>query len=241
MRKFKFLACTGLLICCSVLIRAQETFPENGVADPRHGYYVFINATIVKDAATTLNNASLIIKDGRIVAVGANLKSPAGAVEIDCKGKYIYPSFIDIYADYATTVLQRPATGPNFFGAAQLESNTKGAYGWNQAIKSEVDAFKVFVEDENKAKPLRESGFGVVLSHVRDGIARGTGALVSLSSEKENFVILKQRASAHYAFNKGSSTQSYPNSMMGMIALLRERGLINLGITPDLAMLPPFG
>jgi hypothetical protein len=69
---------------------------------------------------------------------------------------------------------------------------------------------------------LRDDGFGVVLSHVRDGIARGTGTLVTLSNEKENFVILKERASAHYAFNKGSSTQSYPNSMMGMIALLRQ-------------------
>jgi hypothetical protein len=35
-------------------------------------------------------------------------------------------------------------------------------------------------------------------------------------------LILKDRASAHYSFTKGSSTQSYPNSMMGMIALLRQ-------------------
>src|SRR4029078_10315793 len=60
---------------------------------------------------------------------------------------------------------------------------------------------------------------------VRDGIARGTGTLVTLSNEKENLVILKEKASAHYSFNKGSSTQSYPNSMMRRIALLRQTSL----------------
>ena len=223
MRKFRFLACIGLLVGSAMLVRAQETFPENGVADPRHGHYAFINATIVKDASTTLTNATLVIKDGKIVAVGSNLKTPAGAVEVDCKGKYIYPSFIDLYADYGTAVPQRTGGGGGFnFGQAQIESNTKGAYGWNQAIKSEADAYRVFAADDNKAKALRDDGFGVVLSHVRDGIARGTGTLVTLSNEKENFVILKEKASAHYSFNKGSSTQSYPNSMMGMIALLRQ-------------------
>ena len=145
MRKFSILACVGFLLGFSVMVRAQETFPENGVADPRHGYYAFVNATIVKDASTTLNNASLVIKDGKIVAVGSNLKTPAGAVEIDCKGKYIYPSFIDLYADYGTPTPQRPQGGGfGFFGQSQIESNTKGAYGWNQAIKTDVDAFKVF-------------------------------------------------------------------------------------------------
>lgn len=215
-------------MACGVLLftkctMAQPTFPENGVAEPRHGYYAFTNATIVKDANTTLTNATLIIKDGKIVAAGTNLKVPQGAVEVNCTGKYLYPSFIDIYADYGTTTPQRQGGGGfNFFQQSQFATATKGAYGWNQAIKSETDAYKVFNVDEAKAKPLRDLGFGTVLSHVRDGIARGTGTLVTLSSEKENLVILKERASANYSFNKGSSTQAYPNSMMGMIALMRQ-------------------
>ncbi|HVE61463.1 MAG TPA: hypothetical protein VNA26_06575, partial [Chitinophagaceae bacterium] len=225
MRKWKSL----LMACCLVLlfesIHGQATFPENGVADPRHGHYAFTNATIVRDGATTLNNATLIIKDGKILSVGTGLKVPAGAVEIDCKSKYIYPSFIDVYADYGIPARQAAtptAGGGGFFAQAQLTTATKGAYGWNQAIKPETDAYKMFTVDDAKAKTLRESGFGTVLSHVRDGIARGTGTLVSLANEKENLVILKDRASAHYSFTKGSSTQSYPGSMMGMIALLRQ-------------------
>ncbi len=222
MRKTRSLlmACGYLLFAINVY--AQSTFPENGVADPRHGHYAFTNATIVKDATTTLTNATMIIKDGRITTVGTNVKLPAGAVEVDCKGKFIYPSFIDIFSDYGTPAPTPRPIGGGFFGQAQLTNATKGAYGWNQAIKSNVNVMEVFAVDDTKAKALRDAGFGTVLTHVKDGIARGTGSLVSLASEKENFVVLKDKASAHYSFNKGSSTQSYPGSMMGMIALLRQ-------------------
>ena len=223
---FQRLAFGAVLLIGAAHLSAQPTFPENGVADHRHGHYAFTNTTIVKDAATTLTNATLVIKDGRIVATGNNIKVPAGAVEVDCKGKYIYPSFIDIYADYGIAAPQRAAGagggGFSFTQPPQLETAVKGAYGWNQAIKSDADAYKVFTVDDVKAKPLREAGFGTVLSHVRDGIARGTGAIVTLANEKENFVIIKEKASANYSFNKGTSSQSYPGSMMGSIALLRQ-------------------
>ena len=213
------------LVTSSVL--GQATFPENGVVDPRHGTYAFTNATIVKDAATTLTNATMVIKDGKIISVGTSVKAPAGAIEVDCKGKFIYPSFIDIYADYGTSLPTQQGQGAGgggggFFAPQQFTSNAKGPYGWNQAIKSEVDAFKVFAIDDTKAKPLREAGFGTVLSHMRDGIARGTGTVVTLANSKENLVMLKEKATAHYSFSKGTSTQSYPSSMMGSIALLRQ-------------------
>jgi len=206
------------------VVKAQVTFPENGIADPRHGHYAFTNATIVKDATTTLTNATLVIKDGRISAIGTGLKVPAGAVEVDCKGKYIYPSFIDIYTDYGTPQRQQTAGGGgfNFNQAPQLETAVKGPYGWNQAIKSDVDVYKVFAVNDATAKTFREAGFGSVLTHVKDGVARGTGAVVTLANEKENLVIIKEKASAHYSFSKGTSGQSYPGSLMGSIALLRQ-------------------
>jgi len=221
-RFFSKLFFAVIAILLSKLGGAQVSFPENGIADPRHGHYAFTNATIVKDATTTLTNATMIIRDGKIVAVGADIKAPAGAIEVNCKGKFIYPSFIDIYADYGTSLPARTGASSGSAQQPQLETNAKGPYGWNQAIKSDADAYKVFIVDNDKAKPLREAGFGTVLSHVRDGIARGTGAVVTLANEKENLVIIKERASAHYSFSKGTSTQSYPTSIMGSIALLRQ-------------------
>lgn len=204
-------------------LSAQETFPVNGVADKRDGCYAFTHATIVKDGQTTLQDATLIIRKGKIVSTGANAGIPKDAVVIDCKGKYIYPSFIDAYTDYGVGTPQRERGGSfDFRAPAQLASNQKGAYGWNQALRTDVDAARIFAVDNAKAKSLREAGFGTVLSHQKDGIARGTGVVATLAEEKENLVIVKEKASAHYSLNKGVSSQSYPSSMMGSIALLRQ-------------------
>lgn len=211
------------LICLfHVSLTAQTTYPVNGVADPRTSHYAFTNATLVRDAQTTIPNATLLVREGKIVAAGANITIPSNATVIDCKGKFIYPSFIDIYSDYGITAAQRPAGGFNFFAAAQLTSNQKGAFGWNQAIRADVESDKLFNVDDAKAKPLRDLGFGTVLTHSKDGIARGTGTVVTLANDKENLVMVKEKASAHYSFSKGSSTQSYPGSMMGTVALLRQ-------------------
>lgn len=219
-RNRHFLLVCGVLF--ATLARAQETFPLNDVAEPTYTHYAFTNATIVKDATTTITNGTLVIKDGKIVAIGQGLKVPETAIEINAQGKYIYPSFIDIYSDYGTPAQQPREGGFNFFARSQLTSNTKGAYGWNQAIRPEVETYKIFAADAAKAKSLRDAGFGTVLTHVKDGIARGTGSVVTLADENENMAMLKERASAHYSFDKGSSTQAYPTSIMGSIALLRQ-------------------
>ena len=221
MRKICLLILIG---CIQMTAFSQPTFPVNGVGDQRETIYAFTHATIVKDPQTTLTNGTMIVKNGKILAIGSVNTIPADAVVIDCSGKTIYPSFIDLYADYGISSTQQTmgmGRGGGF-GVAQLTSIQKGAFGWNQAIKSDVNAGTIFSMDDAKAKALREIGFGAVLTHQKDGIARGTGSLVSLASIKENLSILKEKASAHYSFAKGSSTQSYPSSMMGSIALLRQ-------------------
>jgi imidazolonepropionase-like amidohydrolase len=81
MRKIQLLL-LGLFVV--LLVRAQETFPVNGVADPRTRSYAVINVTIVKDAKTpTLSNATLLIKEGKIIAVGNNISIPRDAVVVD--------------------------------------------------------------------------------------------------------------------------------------------------------------
>ncbi|AEV96556.1 amidohydrolase [Niastella koreensis] len=212
----------GLMFILHSTAMAQVTFPVNGVADPKVKCFAFTNATIVKDVQTTLTNATLVIREGKIVSAGTSVTIPKDAVVVNCSGKFIYPSFIDIYSDYGVAVPQRQGAPFDFRAPAQLTSNTKGVFGWNQAIRSEIDAAKLFITDDAKAEPLRSIGFGTVLTHQKDGIARGTGALVTLASEKENLVMLKEKASANYSFSKGTSTQSYPSSMMGTIALLRQ-------------------
>ena len=199
---------------------AQTTFPQNGVYDNRPGLYAFTNATIVVDPKTTLQNATLLIRDGRVDAVGTSVTLPAGTVVTDLKGKHIYPGLVDIYSDYGMPEVK--VERRSFRSAPQLESNKKGAYYWNQAVQPENDASLLFKADTKKADELRKLGFGAVLIHAHDGIARGTGALVTLADDRENMLLLRPNATAQYSFSKGSSGQAYPNSMMGSVALLRQ-------------------
>ena len=199
--------------------QSQVTFPVNGTTDPKHITHAFINAKLFVDYKTNIDSATLIIRDGMVIDGGKGLKIPADAVVYDLKGKYIYPSFIDIFSDYGMPEIK---TAQPDDGSPQLFTNTKGAYNWNQAIHAEFDAVKSFSADSKKAEELRKLGFGVVNAIMRDGVARGTSVLVALGDGKENDLIIKDKATANYSFNKGTSTQDYPSSLMGSIALLRQ-------------------
>ncbi|PRY34158.1 imidazolonepropionase-like amidohydrolase [Spirosoma oryzae] len=199
---------------------AQTTFPQNGVHDQRMGLYAFTNATIVVDPKTTLQNATLLVRDGRIEAIGSDVKLPTGVVATDLKGKRIYPALVELDSDYGMPEVKRQPGGGR--GNPQLESNKKGAYYWNQAVQPENDASLLFTGSSTKADELRKLGYGAALTHPHDGIIRGTGTLVTLADDRENMVVLKPNATMHYSFNRGTSNQTYPNSMMGAVALIRQ-------------------
>ncbi len=199
---------------------AQETFPINGVKDSRDGHYAFTNATIFKSYNQKVEKATLLIKDGKVEAVGAGVTIPKDAVVIDLDGKFIYPSFIDLYSNYG---LPEPkAVGEKPKQQPQSLSNKKGAYSWNEALHPEFRAFEHFEADKKKAKEYISLGFGSLLVHQMDGISRGTSTLVLLGDEKEHKLILKDNVAHHMAFRKGKSTQNYPSSLMGCIALIRQ-------------------
>ena len=212
-----------LFSCIIGRVYGQENFPVNGVEDNRPDFHSFINAHIVIDHEQELSNGMLIIKDGLIVEVGSDLDIPKGSIIHDMKGKYIYPGFIDIYTNYGLDkVKSQPSGSHRTPGGMQYESERVGAYAWNEAIKSDYDAVSDFDFDSDMAKKLRSAGFTSVLTFRPDGIARGTSALVNLSELPAQELIIMDRAAAHFSFDKGTSQQVYPTSIMGAAALLRQ-------------------
>ncbi|MTI30599.1 amidohydrolase family protein, partial [Xanthovirga aplysinae] len=197
---------------------AQDNFPKNGVQDKRPEVYAFTNATIQLDFQTSIEGGILLIEKGKVKAVGKNINIPTEAIIIDLGGKYIYPSFIDPYTNYGLPEVKKGKRSDR----PQIESNEKGAYNWNEAIKSYYTAAEEFEVDPKLAKELRNLGFGAVASFRPDGIARGTSVLVNLGEKGEQEEILNEQAAAHFSFKKGSSRQTYPSSLMGSIALLRQ-------------------
>lgn len=199
----------------------QETFPRNGAYDERSGRFAFTNATIVVSPQTTLLNATLVIENGRVAEVGTNVRIPKGSVVVDLKGKHIFPSFVELDSDYGMPDVKRQAAARGR-RPQQLESDKKGAFGWNQAILAEQEAAALYTPDAKQAAELRKAGFGAVLAHHHDGIVRGSGSLVLLSDEPSQKTVLRPKASSHFSFDKGTSPQTYPNSLMGVVALLRQ-------------------
>ena len=185
----------------------QENFPVNGVKYTKQATHAFVNADIYLNHKEKIENAILIIKNDKIIDVGNNIKVPTEAIVHDLKGFTICPSFIDIFTDY---------------GQKKEIKNEVTTGSWNSALNIEFNAVDYFQINKDEAKSFINSGFGLVNTLKRDGIIRGTSTVISMSYEKPNKSIFLKKSALCLSFNKGTSSESYPNSLMGSIALLRQ-------------------
>ncbi len=211
----KLFTCAALLV--TFCIQGQPTFPSNGAREKDGVYTALTHATVHVNEVTSLDDATVLIYQGKIVNVGHQIQLPKGTIEVACHDKHIYPSFIDLSSSFGQPAIQVGEWSP----FPHMDRDRKGAFGWNDAIHADYAASYHYQYDAQQAKSYIDAGFGAVLSHQKDGIVRGTGALIALH-ENENIGLLKSQTSAHYSFNKGSSQQDYPSSLMGSIALLRQ-------------------
>jgi imidazolonepropionase-like amidohydrolase len=217
--KMKLLLLT--LLGCSSFLSAQDYFPKNdGVTSKNNNYTAFTNGKIFVTPTQIIENGTLLIQNGKVVQVGKAITFPKNTVTIDLNGKSIYPSFIDIYSDFGVEKPKRPAGDGR---TTQYEPSREGFY-WNDHIMPENNAVSKFEYDAKKAKELREAGFGVVNSHIQDGIARGTGILITLNSETTDATrVVDGKSAQYFSLERGVLTnQAYPSSLMGTTALLRQ-------------------
>jgi len=213
-----------VLLCslfCFTSLLAQEYFPKNdGVKSDNTNYTAFTNAKIFVTPTQIIKKGTLLIKDGKVVNVGTTVNIPKNALTIDLSGKSVYPSFIDLYSNFG---IEKPKRKGGSRRTAQYESKRKGYY-WNEHIMPETNAIDKFKFDDKKAEGLRKAGFGVVNTHLQDGIIRGTGVLVALNSQgNKAHRLLSDRSAQYLSFSKSVlKGQSYPGSLMGSMALLRQ-------------------
>ncbi len=210
-----------LLVVAAVSIRAGDaTTPTLGIHHKTPTRRAFTHATIVVSPDRTLTDATMLVEDGVIRQVGSGVKIPAGTVEIDLSGKTVYAAFIDPFSDYG---LPEPERGGRRFGRApKYEASRVGGSAWNEAIHAEQNWADSFRPDSVKADPLLHQGFGAVQTARLDGIFRGRSAVVLLNDGLPNDQIVRPLSLPFLSFSKGSSTQDYPSSLMGSIAILRQ-------------------
>jgi imidazolonepropionase-like amidohydrolase len=72
-----------------------------GSSRPASGHVIaFLHATVIPmDRERTLPNQTVIVSDGKIVAIGptSTVKVPVGALRIDATGRYLIPAFCDMH------------------------------------------------------------------------------------------------------------------------------------------------
>jgi imidazolonepropionase-like amidohydrolase len=107
MRRSRWLfIAVGLLAGCAAQTKSEPVEPIKAVADPYPSTYkratgpatLIRNATVLTGTGARLDNADVLLVDGRISAVGTGLQAPAGAREIDAQGKWVTPGLIDVHS-----------------------------------------------------------------------------------------------------------------------------------------------
>jgi len=207
------------LVASTTSVSAQQTFPINGIQDHDKAVYAFTHATIHPDPYTTLADATLLVQEGKVIGVGPGIAIPKGAIVTDLKDKHIYASFIDAFSSYG---IKQPEKERGHSRGPKYDPQKPGAYAWNDALNPEANAAEVFMPDDKKAEALRKEGFGATVTLIRDGIARGRSALVLVGNGSANENLVQTDVAANYSFSKGRSSQDYPSSLMGSIALLKQ-------------------
>lgn len=136
-------------------------------AQPRVGQggaFVIRGGTVVTGTGQRLENASVVIQDGRITAVGTNAQAPAGATVIDASGQLVYPGLIDSYTPL----------GLSEIGGIGTMNLTSELGEFNPHMRAVV-ALNV---DSELLGVTRANGVTNVLSTPSSGIISGQAALI---------------------------------------------------------------
>ncbi len=185
--------------------------------------YTITNARIVTVSGETIENGSIVIRDGLIEAVGAGVKAPADAQVFDGKGLTVYPGFIDTLTNLGLQAPPaRPAGGGGPGGGAAAAAATAGQSNSNYpaGLRPEEIAADDLKAGEAQFETNRNAGFTTVLTVGRTGIFNGQSAIINLAGETTSAMVIKSPFALHISFNTIGG--GYPGSLLGTFSALRQ-------------------
>jgi imidazolonepropionase-like amidohydrolase len=114
-----------------------------------------------------IDNATVLIRDGRIVQVGTNVSVPAGARRIDATGKWVTPGLVDAQTQLA--LVDEPGNGD------------VAARGRNDALTPSFRVWEGINPRSVYIQPARQHGVTTVIVAPRAaGIVSGQGRMIDL-------------------------------------------------------------
>ncbi len=214
MRALRSVLGLGLLLSSVPLVglRAQQSSriePVTGLRENGTGFHALTGARVVTAPGQVLDNATIVIRNGLITAVGANVQAPAGARVWDLKGQTVYPGFIDAHADLGMdAVPQGGDVGPTH---------------WNPQVRAWFSTTASLKDDSTRRAALRSLGFGTALAVPKQGIFRGTASVLNLSDVGVRERVLRADLLQSVGFQRSFALGGmYPNSAMGTTALMKQ-------------------
>ena len=214
-----------------------ERFPFPGEKPNGPKLHALVGASIQLNPNKRIEDGLLLIRNDSIEFVGKKPQVPEGYREWNCTGKTIYPGFID---PYLLAGPKKPAllelghervldatADLSFHGLPSPNSETarKGPGFEVVGVHPQRKRAREFEGNSMDWEKLRENGFTVAHLAPTEGIFRGSGPCVLLMDGPVNERILKDEVGQVIAFDpigKRNSPSIYPNSLMGVIAVIRQ-------------------
>ncbi len=201
-----------LLFACLSPLPAQDriaTEPPQGIQENPPGVHALVHARVETSPGQALDDATLVIRHGRIDSIDAAGAPPPDARIWDCTGLSVFPGFIDAH----TSIVRTPAEG----------SQRPGLQHWNAQIQPEASVAQDGQADAAAIEQLRKLGFTAALAVPSGGILRGRSAALALDDAGLPALILSSDLFHHFDFDLSRARgEGYPRSLMGCIALIRQ-------------------
>ncbi|MGD8330761.1 MAG: amidohydrolase family protein [Acidobacteriota bacterium] len=218
-------------VAATLLVLLAAAGPPAQAAQRRSAWAI-TGATVITAPGNAVENATVVLRDGLIEAVGPSVSAPADARVIDGSGMTVYAGWIDAASELAILDETAPAAGaaPGARGAArggrggaqELQMLELGAPGVNEQVHPEyVQADHLTSEDADLGS-YRDAGFTAALVLPQDGIYRGQSVMIALRETDPEEMVLADNVAQTVGFATGGFGRGYPSSSMGVIALIRQ-------------------
>ena len=216
LRLLATLLAASLFIALAIVSSAQNSGIDT---------YAITNARIVPVSGASIERGTVVVRNGLITAVGANVTAPSDARVIDGAGLTVYPGLIDSYTNLAlpeASPLPSPGAGGGAFFLVQQAAVRPGGPNSTQPVglQPETMAEEIIRAGSTDVDSARNVGFTSALTLPRSGIWMGQSALINLAGDTPHQMIVKSPVAMHVGFTPLRG--SYPGSLMGVFATLRQ-------------------
>lgn len=203
--------------------------------------YALTNVRIVTAPGRVVERGTVVIRDGRIAAVGANVQVPAGVVRMDLSGHTVYPGLIDAATSIGLPNPSRPLPQVADAAAAQGGRGGRGGGGPAQGggrgqplgratappppvvlpeVEADAEAADMFTPTEEQLKAFRTGGVTTVGLVFDGGIFPGRVGAALTGTQSSTSLAL--RASAGQEVSFGTRRDGYPGTLIGSMAYIRQ-------------------